>query len=135
MATHLRSRDFHGLRLVGSNLGRPVGSAFGARRSRTPPRPRSSSSRRANAAPQKRRDSTPLRSSSESGHSVASPRRPAGTRPTGGVSAGTLLGRGSGVVGSSGQLGGVAPPSDQSLLIVTELALKVIPAINGLKAC
>jgi len=65
---------------------------------------------------------------------VASPRRVAGSRPTGGVNAGTLLGRGSGVVGSSCQLGGVVPPNDQNSLTVTELALKVIPAINGLKA-
>jgi len=52
----------------------------------------------------------------------------------GGVNAGTLLGYGSGVVGSSGLLGGVVPTSDQKLLTVSELALKVIPAINGLKA-
>jgi len=127
MTSHLRSLDSHGLQLVGSNVGRPVGFSFGARRSRSPPRRRSSSSRRSRVTFRKRRDSTPLRTSSESGHSVASPRRRAGMRPTVGVSAGTLLGLGSGVVGSSVQLGSVVPPSDQKLLTVNELAMKVIP--------
>jgi len=40
-----------------------------------------------------------------------------------------------GVVGGSGvSLGGVVPPSEPKPLTASELALKVIPAVNGLKA-
>jgi len=44
------------------------------------------------------------------------------------------LSGGSGVVGGSVLLGGVGSSSDQKVLTVTELALRVIPAINGVKA-
>jgi len=69
---------------------------------------------------------------------VASPRRQAGPqgvlRLMGADNAGTLWSSGSGVVGGSVLLGGVASSSDQKLLTVLELALKLIPANNGLKA-
>jgi len=60
------------------------------------------------------------------------------SRPPAAVNVGTLLSGGSGVVGSSvGSVvvvGGVGSSSDQKVLTVTELALRVIPAINGVKA-
>jgi len=69
---------------------------------------------------------------------VTPPQRPTVTqgvsRPVGAVNSGTLLNYGGGVIGSSVSLGGVKPPSDLKPLTASELALKVIPAINGLKA-
>jgi len=60
------------------------------------------------------------------------------SRPPAAINAGTLLSGGSGVVGggvgSVVVVGGVGSSSDQKVLTVTELALRVIPAINGVKA-
>jgi len=83
MASHLRSRDFHGLR-IRSKRGRPLvmrsgmgqgegASVFVDRRSRSPHR---SPSRRPRTTPRRRRDSSESFGTSESDYSV-SPRRAA----------------------------------------------------------
>jgi len=144
MATHLRSLYVHGLRLLPSARGRPVlsrdavcspgGDSFGGRRSRSPPVPRSSPSRRSHATSRRRRESRQY-TSSESDYSV-SPRRGsvaarAVPRPLAPGVSGALScsGVGVGVVSFSGEVGAGAP----KILTASELAVRVIPAINGLK--
>jgi len=123
MATHLRSRDFHGLSIVRSTVGRPVlsrdavgspgGSSLGGRRSRSPPVPRSSPSRRSHATSRRRRESRRQCTSSES-ESSDSPQRAsvssvssrAVTRPLPTGSSGMLIGSvGVGVVTLGGVVG------------------------------